>query len=705
MAFRIPVIEQRVVPEAASPNVAVDSLDYGNIGGSIAQAGRVVQTVANDTLRQIADAEDGDYVATQMADLTAAEDAGLVEAQRAAPAGAKGFTKSYMGGFDSRLQARLKAAPSDRARKALQERATSLRLAVHRDSLKFEYESGATLRRANMDEGASKLLNVALSRPEMYGELSAQLDDMAALYAPEMTQQELADWKRGASQKLATARFQGAIEADPAGAKRELDSGAWDDRLDPGDKARLLNASDAEIKRREAEARQRQREAEADARARRQELQFTARLNYADELAAAANGESAHPDVEKQIALAYEPDEAGPLIERLRMAREEGGIAKGLSTVPTAELPAVLESMAPGGAGYADEAERQARLAKLSQDVVARRAADPAAEAARSFPEIAQGLASDDPATVAQAVRRSVEVQRTVFGLPDDKVQPLGKAGASRIVEQWKLAPTTDEKLAVLASVVNMPGADGKPDDALGSTVLSQLEAAGLPPGAERAVEAYRGGDVSRARDLVNALAIDPKDVPTPDVTPQQITEAIDARTGESGGLAVDAGLAFVTGQPTAVSGYARSRDLVHRVTKQKIAAGADPETAAAQAEAIVYGGGPAIADTSLGFVRLPQGSDVDAVTQGLETLRSRIVLPAPPAEAGSIEALRNTDRERHVREYGTFANFGDGFALIDPQTQRLIPGADGKPQVWSLSDVLAAGLGETTQQQDMVAP
>lgn len=697
MAFRIPVINQELVPAANSPNVAVDSLDFGNIGGAIAQTGRVVQTVANDTLRQIADAEDGDFVATQMADLTAAEDAGLLEAQNSAPAGGKGFTKSYMEGFDKRLQERLKRAPSERARQAFRERATALRLGVHRDSLKFEYEAGATLRRANMDEGASKLLNVAMSRPEMYGELTRQLDDMAALYAPEMTQQELADWKRGAGQKLAAARFAGAIEADPYAAKKELDSGAWDDRLDPGDKARLLNGSDAEIKRREDEARQRQREAEADARAARVERQVLARMAYADEVAAASNGESAYPDAEQQIAAAFDPEDAKPMLDRLALAREEGNISRSLATVPTAEMGAAVERLRPGGAGYADEADAQGRVAKLAGDVLARRTADPAGEAMRAFPEIGQALESGD---TAGAIRRSIEVQRQVFGLPDDKLQPLPKAGAARVVEQFKAAGTTDEKLAVLAQSTNLPGDDGT----LGRKVLGQLEGAGLPPGAEFAVEAVRVGDTARARSIVNALAVDPKDVPTPGVTPQQITEAIDARTGEGGGMAVDAGLAFVTGQPSAAQGYARSREVVERVTRQKIAAGMDPETAAIQAERDLYGDGPVIADETLGYLRLPQGSDPDAVAQGLETLRSTITLPAPPAEAGDMEQRLNTDRQRHIREYGTWVNVGDGFGLLDPQTARLIPGPDGKPQRWTMDDVLKAGIGGL-DQQGMAAP
>lgn len=641
------------LPVAQGPRASgfgIEGAALQRVGQAGEQVGQDVGNIAIRRARELQALETNDYVATQSADLTDKYHQQFLDQSENAPPGAKGFTEAFMKGYDDDLTARIKAAPSDQAKMALQDRGLSIRNALHANALTFERDAGKQQRQENVATSVSKLSNIAIGSPELYGDLKKQVEDTVNAYKADMTAQEFAKVHEAAQRTLATSAISGLVEKDPAGALKALGTGEFDDLIQPGDKLRLTASANAEIRRRDAEARQADREARADARAAKIDNQFNVRLSYQDELAAAADGKTVDPDLDKKIASTYDPPQAKAMLDHLHNVREEGHIAGQMATMTPDEIGKAVAGHAPEGPGYADEAASQDRLAQVGANVLAARLKDPAAEAARAFPDISAGLTSDDPAKVSAAVRKSLQVQRETFGLPEDQLRPLTKPAAAHAVEVFKGQGSADEKLAQLNSLTDIKKEDGTPDYGASRAVIHQLEAAGLPPGVDMALDAQARGDIGAARSIISAAALG-KEVPK--LTQSQGTGAANAtkalREDPNTGVGVDSRVAAVTGEPDDVKASTRGEDMVHRLTALEVAAGTDPNVAAAHADKIVHGDGPVIND-DVAAVRLPAGTDPGSASKGMGALRSNLDLsyyePTPRNVGVGMKKTRLTEAE-----------------------------------------------------------
>lgn len=633
----------------------------------------------------------------------------LAKAQEEAPAGAPGFADQQLKAFREWKEKQLAETKYGPAAKAqLEEDLLRMEGGIARAAHGFEQ----TARKANaitqLEGAADVAASAVYAKPERYAELLARQRGMigqSGLAAPDKAKLDQAF-----TGKLTAAMWTRKAELDPAGTLKLLRSDAETPGLELSDRLRIANGAEVDVRRLEAEARARAAEARAEQARRQAEAQGAARLVYEDELAAASRGETANPEARKIIAGAF-GDKAGPLLDRLNRARENAGIAAELATMTPEQIRAKLQERAPQGEGYADEAEDQARLAKLAADVEERRRKDPAAEVIRSFPQARDLLTSGDPAKIAQGLRLSADIQRNTFGLAPHQTQPLPKETADDLVKRFNAATTADEKLGTVAGPTLALG-----DDAIARRVLDQLEAAGLPAGLDLALERMRQGDPSAMRDaraIVGAMTADPKDAPKlGDATTEQIKSAVDSRFAAESPAGVAAAASAMTGEPSAARNAARAREAVLKLATTYAAAGDDAETAADKALAAIYGGAGGIVDPDLGAVTVPAGADPTALTAGLEALRAGVTLdhlaPKPPGTA-SEAALSATGGEMRrkrleyearladLRANGRWTDAPGGYVLLN-RMGRAVPGPDGRPRVWTLDEVLAAGKGRLTE-------
>ena len=588
-------------------------------------------------------------------------------------------------------------------RQTVEDQLTQLEGSIYRDSFKFEADRRFEARKSETRALLDIASNAVFSRPQDLARIRGGIiDDIDASDLPEFAKKALAGTATAA---LAETYFAAEVERDPYGTMERLTKGEDLQGLEISSRITLLNKADsnirsleAEQKRVAAEQRAEQRERESAARAARQEAQYYARSTIEDELAAAQRGETANPQAAKIITEAF-GDKAAPYLSAINTAREAAGIAAQFATMTAAEIGAAIETMAPAGAGFKDEAQTQDGLRTVANKVLAERASKPAEAVLRAYPGIAQALSSGDPAQVAQGLRQSAAVQAEVFGLPADQVRVLPPALVDSVVSQFKTAGTADERLALITQYTT-----GLGDDEVARRVLGELEAKGLPPGARLAAERAAEGDVPGAREILAGLTTDPKDLPKlADTKAADVAAAVDARMAEPGPAGMSTRLATMSRQPGLFARSSAERAEMQRLATQYAAAGDDAETAAEKAERVLFGDVQIAGDDDLGYVRVPQGADPAALTAGMERLRSGLDLTylAPTfgetttgaAEGERIAAVRDfTAYAQSIRDGGIFTDAEGGYALMAPNG-RFIPDPSDprKPRIFTAREITDA--------------
>lgn len=439
------------------------------------------------------------------------------------------------------------------------------------------------------------------------------------------------------------------------------------DSLDP-----FLSKLESDIRAEEAEARQRANEV-------RQERRFWAQQTFDDAMAAAERGETLDSGVERTLVEAY-GDRAAPMINSLRRVRETAGVAAEFGTMTVADMDAAIAAAGPGGENYKVEANTQDAMIAARARVLKARREDPAAAVATAFSSVAVGLRSDDPAVVGQALRQSWDIQGEVFGLAVGERKLLTPGLKDRLITNFKNAPTADERISIL-----QPYTTGLRDDEMGSQILSELEGGGLSADARLAMERYGKGDLAGAREIMAGATTKRDDFPKLDAEKEAaITAAVTSRMADpSKSAGLTTWRANLSRQPGLFQRAAGERDTFLRMTRQYVAAGEDPETAADHAMKAIYGDGTVIGDDDLGYVEAPADVDPDEFLKGLEVARGVVDLSkyAPPplgpdATGEQIQqhdfAARDYERwVESIRSGGLWTDVEGGYALLDPTTGR----------------------------------
>lgn len=240
----------------------------------------------------------------------------------------------------AQFDAAMKDAPSAAASRYLSIGRADLEGDLKLRALGYESEYRVTKRVASAGDYVDQQANTLATNPGMFAKVYAEtkrtLDAITGLPvdARERLNAKLTD--------LGASAVAGMIERDPYGAAKQLQSGQWDEYLDPNARISLLNGAQSAIKSREAEA----RAAAAEARAVAAENANAYMADFGDYAAYRAAGNTPDPKLEAK----YSP----AAIARLGVKGAEGWAKKAADVQAQGDLMLALRS--------ADTPEERAKI-------------------------------------------------------------------------------------------------------------------------------------------------------------------------------------------------------------------------------------------------------------------------------------------------------------------------------------------------------
>jgi len=257
--------------------------------------------------------------------------------------------------------------------------------------------------------------------------------------------------------------------------------------------------------------------------------------------------------------------------------------------------------------------------------------------------------------------------------------------------------------------------------------IFGQLVKAGLPTTMTGAIEAYSRGDQGAGDRLMSAVMLDPAKLPTDGaVKTADINTAVAAimAPGQIGNMAYG----LQNGNPDNIGRAQDGMEILKRSAQLRVASGeTDATKAVKDAAQDLFGKQHAYSNTFGGMnfsAIIPDGADLGSLSRGMIAMRPQIEAAAANAATQFIrekniakgnpttEAVMAADikaQTSNVMNGGQIINYGrDGFAFLDPYTNKFVPGADGKPLVFKLGDFQAADQAaqqQGSQQQSQGAP
>jgi hypothetical protein len=593
------------------------------VAGSVDELAKVQLAHEHSTAILNASTQAQDYRLQQIKESHAREDA--------APADTRGYGASFLDWQKEQTEARLKAAPDDLTRQYLERNLSRVNDSFADRALTFESQRNVQFGKDQVAASADTGKRAVFTDP---GQLDAVLaDHITAIHAaPGLSEAAKQELTLKDTHALTATAWIGSGEKDARGTLARLKRGL-PEGLEPEAGMQLEGHLAAVVHQQDAEARQEQRirDAEAKAAAAQQRAENGANLQqrWQGALDMAGNGATnAHPITLNEIKAAVPPREVEKTWNRyqdqLRGARAAGEMR--LLSMP--EQDAKLAELAKTRDATTDPAEygdRSQAFQAAARAAGAERTAfrsDPAQYVAGNVPAVRQAFdaARQDPSQYPAAVALSLEHQKRID--PSADPAPLPKEAASNAVERWKAAPDAAGKLAALAPLtlgLARKGADGTTvDDTLARKSLDQLEAAGLPAGADRALEAARGGDENRAREIMATLSVKEGDLPKlGEATGRQLSAALTKLYLQPNLASAEAHAAIATGQPGNVQLAARGQKLLQQLAQRYAAAGESADEAAQHAYRTAYGAGETAGSADLGIVPVPRGVDKDQLETG----------------------------------------------------------------------------------------
>lgn len=423
--------------------------------------------------------------------------------------------------FDEAAKKLLQAHENPRVQAYLEQRLIDARTNEVADAV--VWEAGARIDRAERDAGetVSKYANMVTSNPAQF---QSALADVEAMIETAGLPMQSADKMRAAARaQLAQSAVYGQIEKNPGGVLRELNSGTWDEYLDPDNKISAVNAAQSEIKRREAEAK-------ANAAQARAELSVdAASLAQSDLLSRQLTGKGVtDPQALATIRAGMTPKQ----FEKYQAAAARAdGVFKAtgdLRAMPQSEMQAHLESLKPKG-GEADFADRQAAYTaaqQIASNIVTARKADPALAAREAFTSVRDKWsfyeAKPNKEHLKDAIKATLAAQEAM-GIPANQRAPMPHGMAIAIAGGIKGAKPENAAKELQAAAEQFgsywPQAfkqmskhlDGHARVA--ATIVDQKEAALLIEGSRQKVETLRAvSGVKNGDDGIQVAAVaDPR--------------------------------------------------------------------------------------------------------------------------------------------------------------------------------------------------
>lgn len=344
-------------------------------------------------------------------------------------------------------------------------------------------------------------------------------------------------------------------------------------------------------------------------------------------------------------------------------------------------------------------------------------------------PQALREQAEDMPADSLEQleVRKAMlrEAERTEAALADDPLRHFQRAGVAEILpldtsSVGSFQESVGERIAQAArgaAHFEMGSApvfrpeegehltklvtEADPQDAVGflgifaqmepETARQSIEAMALPP------EVVAVADIAtvdpRAATTLLALTRTQGDAAATDRDAIKDVDAyVDAAIEDSIGEVI-AGQARFGADPERMNRIAGGRKLVRQAAQGLIATGMDADDAAERANELVFGHRRYLSDESdLGFVSFPKDVEPEHLEDGLTALRSSLTVDQAAQTFGfdgdGVEGRMFAAGVSDIRRHGKWIDDGEGFALVDPATQRTVMRA-------SVDDVIRASVGD----------
>lgn len=458
---------------------------------------------------------------------------------------------------------------------------------------------------------------------------------------------------------MAFAAGQGAVERDPAGTLKDLESGKpgalWAQHLELEDQQRLAGAAQAELNRRDQEA-----------RARMAEAREILRQDEADAFAAKASGLPATMPSRQQYIAAYGADGAARYSKASKLFQVYDAVS-AMVMLPPDQAAARLADMAPKTqAGAAAQSEVVQQAAKLYQQQRKAIEDDPAGALMARTPDL-QGLfsaavdGSGGEAAVGAYVSRVRSLQQAA-GLPGTDLLPARVA--DQVAAQMEVDPANPGKRA--ANIQQLQKQWGKYFPDLMRQVAPKLSG-------------YASVLVNMAPDSAMRLdqAIAQKG---------ELEKVIPGTAKTDIGRAVESGMAdfslSMADNADAETQIGQHMEATELLAKSLVARGMTPSEAAKSALQSVLapyqfkaqgGDNPTL--------RIPATLDADAVAQGAYSMRTNVAneggLRITPNEISGQDAAEK-DLQSLIRRKGYWITNEDGSGLV-----LRIPHRNGKGYVY----------------------
>lgn len=403
---------------------------------------------------------------------------------------------------------------------------------------------------------------------------------------------------------------------------------------------------------------------------------------------------------QQQFMDAYGPQDGSERYAKFTASMDVGAQSYNFRTMSVQDIEAAVAEAKPtsSGNGAALETARYETLANAAATTIKAREADPAAYAQQAFPSVARAwTAAQQSGNYQQALTETANAQ-TQLGIQNMRLMPkeIADGAVTRFKDQN--LPEQDRINAVTGLIFSTP------DSTQRQAVFNQLVDAGLPDTTEGAIDALARGDEGAGRRLMQAAIVDPMKLPgQAPFKPSEIDTEIQAQImdeGQIGDIFYGLSDGSVENQERAI----RDSKLLTNAVNIRVRNGETLDAAVTAAAKDLYGDvKPISGDGNVNAqVLLPAEVDADTYVGGftglLPAVRSQletsVVVPKEAGVADGGKAVLQGVRSNYIENVmneGYFRNSGEGYVFIDPFVGAAVAGPDGKPLLFTDSDVIGA--------------
>lgn len=406
---------------------------------------------------------------------------------------------------------------------------------------------------------------------------------------------------------------------------------------------------------------------------------------------------------QQQFMDAYGPQDGSERYSKFTAQMDVGAQSYNFRTMSVQDIEAAVAEAKPTSSG--DDAALQTAqyetLANAAETTIKARQADPAAYVQQAFPSVNRAwAAAAETGNYQQALTETANAQ-TQIGIQQMRLMPKEVADSAVVKFKDSNAPEQDRINAVTGLIFSTPDAGQR------QAVFNQLVDSGLPDTTEGAVDALARGDEGAGRRLMQAALVDPTKLPgEAPFKPAEIDTAIQAQImddGQIGDIFYGLSDGTVENQERAI----RDSKLLTNAVNLRVRNGETLDAAVNAASKDLYGNvKPMTGDGNVNAqVLLPMEVDPDTYVAGfiglLPTVRSQletaVVVPKEAGVADGGKAVLQGVRSNYIDSVlseGYFRNSENGYVFIDPFVGAAVAGPDGKPLIFTDSDVLGASTG-----------